>query len=479
VWLAKQLGPAGFEKDCVIKRILPQLALDQQFVQMFLDEARIAARLSHPNIVQIFDFGEVGNHDYFIAMEYVQGVDLSHLLDIEHNRGGNMPLAIALRIVCNVAEALEAAHRATDGRGQPLGIVHRDVTPSNVMVSFDGVAKLCDFGIAKASSKGGRTEVGVIKGKMPYMSPEQVGGTPVDARSDLFSLGTLIYELTVGNKPFDGTSPGEISIKVLHDDPVPPSLAVPNYPEPLSNIVWRLLSKDPGERFASAREVHIAIEEFLVSSGIRSTSAEVAAYLDELLPGKREELHAEAARGMPVDVTDPTMPMHVTRDGIIAVGAELPPEQSGPSFRGDLSQPLEAVDDVGRNLGGRGGGGMIYVAILLIAGVAAGFWYLRTHMKPEPPAIAAPATTPSPAPTATPTAAPTPELPKPAVAPTAAPAPEPPKPVEPPKPAPAPKPAVAAKPKPAHKPPQQHAPKSTPGRSLPHLPSPPPPDNGD
>src|SRR5689334_13775565 len=157
VYLARANGPAGWEKECVIKRILPSLAIDQQFVQMFLDEARIAARLSHPNIVQIFDFGEVGNHDYFIAMEYVRGVDLQVVLEAERARGGRLPLAIALRLVSNVAEGLDAAHRATDGRGNPLGIVHRDVTPSNVIVSFDGVAKICDFGIAKAVAKTGKT----------------------------------------------------------------------------------------------------------------------------------------------------------------------------------------------------------------------------------------------------------------------------------------------------------------------------------
>ena len=148
VYLARQSGPAGFEKECVIKRILPSLAADQQFVNMFLDEARIAARLSHPNIVQIFDLGSIGEGDYFLAMEHVHGVDLQQIEEAEAQRGGRIPLSIAVRIASNVAEGLEHAHRATDGRNQPLGLVHRDVTPSNVIVSFDGVGKILDFVIA-------------------------------------------------------------------------------------------------------------------------------------------------------------------------------------------------------------------------------------------------------------------------------------------------------------------------------------------
>src|SRR5579859_8246239 len=140
VYLARANGPAGWEKECVIKRILPALAVDQQFVQMFLDEARIAARLSHPNIVQIYEFGTVGDHDYFLAMEHVHGVDLQQIFDAESKRNGRIPLPIALRLVSQVAEGLDHAHRATDARGHLLGLVHRDVTPSNVIISFDGVA---------------------------------------------------------------------------------------------------------------------------------------------------------------------------------------------------------------------------------------------------------------------------------------------------------------------------------------------------
>ena len=255
VFLARQRGPQGFEKECVIKRILPKLAVDEQFVRMFLDEARIAAPLSHPNIVQIFDLGEAAPREYFIAMEYVQGVDLQQIIDAGTQLGQCMPLPIAIRIVSNVAEGLGHAHRAVDGRGQPLGLVHRDISPSNILVSFDGIAKLCDFGIAKAMAGQRATQTGTIKGKVPYMSPEQLQAHPLDARSDLFSLGVVLYQLTCGKMPFGGESPVQRALQTLQHEPCPPSLLVDDYPPSLAAVATRALSKRPEDRFL-ARPVH-------------------------------------------------------------------------------------------------------------------------------------------------------------------------------------------------------------------------------
>jgi eukaryotic-like serine/threonine-protein kinase len=492
VYLARQSGPAGFEKECVIKRILPSLAADQQFVNMFLDEARIAARLSHPNIVQIFDLGSINEGDYFLAMEHVHGVDLQQIEEAEAHRGGRIPLAIAVRICSNVAEGLEHAHRATDARGKPLGLVHRDVTPSNVIVSFDGVGKILDFGIAKAVAKKGRTEVGVIKGKIPYMSPEQVQGEALDARSDLFSLGTMLYELTTGHKPFDGEGPADLSMKILNSTPRPPDFYVERFPTGLSDLIQRAMSKRQADRFQSARELHEALEEFLLHAGIRSTSHDVAAYLDGLFPGLRDKARAEAAESLPVEVTDPTVPMHMS------VRGTDPNNRSGdvqPLVMGDMSSPqLGNYDDVRRNLGGGGrGGGSTFVVVLLVVAVAAAFWYLAIHRgssdgeqktetaKPaiEPSKTVAPAQKPS-------------ELPNPPNPTTAG---------EPPKPAvnsvPTPMAAPVAKPitNPMTKPPTNVEPKGTteahkpappPHKpaahkdepvKLPHLPTPPPPDD--
>jgi serine/threonine-protein kinase len=498
VYLARASGPAGFEKECVIKRILPSLSSDKQFVQMFLDEARIAARLSHPNIVQIFELGELAGNEHFIAMEYVHGLDVQQIIDAERTRKGRVPLAVALRIVSQVAEGLDAAHRATDPRGQPLGIVHRDVTPSNVIVSFDGVAKLCDFGIAKAVAKSGRTEVGVIKGKIPYMSPEQVEGHPIDGRSDLFSVGVLLYELTCGQKPFDGQNPAEISLKILHDEPTPPEVLLTHYPEPLKGILHRAMAKKVEERYASARELQMAIEEFLVGSGIRCTSHDVSSYVEELFPGRREEVSQAGLLPSPQMTTDPTVPMNLS-----AGGGPMGGDSPEPVFGSELSTK-SPFDDARRNLGGGGGGGMKFIVIGLIVAVAFGFWWLRGHMTPEStpaqPGASAPqptvgaAGTPAPAPTGNPPpptsetkpveAAKPAELPKPE-APEAKPAeakPSEAKPAAAPKPAAEAKPAVAAKPtkpaphaKPAP-PPKHHA--AEPAQTkLPHLPTPPPADD--
>jgi tRNA A-37 threonylcarbamoyl transferase component Bud32 len=474
VYLARQSGPAGFEKECVIKRILPSLAVDQQFVNMFLDEARIAARLSHPNIVQIFDLGSINEGDYFLAMEHVHGVDMQQIEEAEHLRGGRIPLSIAVRICSNVAEGLEHAHRATDARGNPLGLVHRDVTPSNVIVSFDGVAKILDFGIAKAVAKKGRTEVGVIKGKIPYMSPEQVQGERLDYRSDVFSLGTMLYELTTGHKPFDGEGPADLSMKILHDEPAPPEFYVEHYPQSLTDVVHRAMAKRPAERFQSARELHEALEEFLLHGGIRCTSHDVAAYLDGLFPGLRDKARAEAAESLPVEVTDPTMPMMGVRGSDPA--ARRVGEDGTPLVMGDLSSSnMGKYDDVRRAIGGGRGGGSKAVVVLLVLAVAVGFWYIATHRssttdtaavtEQKKPETAKPALEPPKA-AAKPTELPSPaavgEPQKPTIA--AQKALEPPK-VAPPK-VEAPKPVV-------HKPVVK---KEEPVR-LPHLPSPPPPDD--
>ncbi|HEX4459429.1 MAG TPA: serine/threonine-protein kinase [Polyangia bacterium] len=402
VYLARQSGPAGFEKECVIKRILPALAADQQFVSMFLDEARIAARLSHPNIVQIYDLGSVAEGDYFLAMEHVHGVDLQQIEEAETARGGRMPLAVAVRIVSNVAEGLEHAHRATDGRGAALGLVHRDVTPSNVIVSFDGVAKILDFGIAKAVAKKGRTEVGVIKGKIPYMSPEQVQGDALDSRSDIFSLGTVLYELTTGHKPFDGEGPADLSLKILQTVPKPPSVYVDGYPVALTDIVRQAMSKTPTERFRSARDMHEALEEFLLVSGIRCTSHDVAAYIDGLFPGLRDKTR-EAAESLPIEVTDPTVPMLQVR-GTDPGQRDLRPGSAGdpPLVMGDLSSPsLGSYEDQRRTRGGGGGrgGGSTVVVVLLVVAVAFGFWFFATRSGGESAAskTTAPTTTTPPA----------------------------------------------------------------------------------
>jgi serine/threonine-protein kinase len=491
VYLARQSGPAGFEKECVIKRILPSLAADQQFVNMFLDEARIAARLSHPNIVQIFDLGSIGEGDYFLAMEYVHGVDLQQIEEVEHKRDGRIPLAVAVRIASNVAEGLEHAHRATDRTGQPLGLVHRDVTPSNVIVSFDGVAKILDFGIAKAVAQktGKRTEIGVIKGKIPYMSPEQVQGEVLDARSDIFSLGTMLYELTTGRKPFEGEGPADLSIKILNLEPVAPRALVPDYPPQLAEIIQRAMAKRSIDRWPSARELHEALDDFLVQSAIRCSSHDVSTYLDKLFPGVREKALAEAAESLPVEVTDPTVPMMGVH------GKSDPSARREPALMMGEMPVGETMDERRRMGGGGRGSGSTIVVVLLVVAVAAIFYLATTRSGGGGDSSSAPATVKKPDDKAPPVTAPsasgvsasgvaTPaEANKPAPHPTELPAPtvngEPlQKPVVAPSGAKPPaetaetaKKPESAKPKPP-RPPHHDKPVS-----LPHLPTPPPPDD--
>ena len=195
VFLARLIGVEGFERRVAIKRILPHLSESDEFRAMFLDEARLAAQLTHPNIVHIYDFGKADDY-YFIAMEYVDGVDIGRLIRRAKERP--VPFEVAARIFADVCAGLHFAHNASDPMGRKLDVVHRDVTPQNVLVSWDGVVKLVDFGIAKAAFAAGRTRPGVVKGKYAYMSPEQVEGRSLDGRSDLFAAGICLYELVTG-----------------------------------------------------------------------------------------------------------------------------------------------------------------------------------------------------------------------------------------------------------------------------------------
>jgi serine/threonine protein kinase len=194
VFLATQSGPRGFEKVCVVKRMLPHLADEENFVRMFLDEARLAAQLNHPGIAQIFDFGEV-NGSYFLAMEYVPGDSLRKIVKDHGRRGAFIPPAYCARMVADAAAALHYAHNAVGTNGQPLKVIHRDVSPQNILLGSTGVVKLIDFGVAKARSATQKTAEGLVKGKFAYMSPEQIRGQPLDQRSDIFSLGLVLYEL--------------------------------------------------------------------------------------------------------------------------------------------------------------------------------------------------------------------------------------------------------------------------------------------
>ncbi len=229
VFMAKTFGVEGFERLVAVKRILPNIAEDTEFIQMFVDEAKIAVQLTHANIVQVFDLGKVAD-SYYIAMEFVHGRDLRALFDRCRHEGEPMSVAQACFIVMKVCEGLDYAHNKRDAQGTELHLVHRDVSPQNILVSYDGELKLVDFGIAKAAGKASKTQAGILKGKFGYMSPEQVRGLPIDRRSDIFSLGIILYELLTGERLFVGESDFSTLEKVRNVEILPA-------PEPFGHLL--------------------------------------------------------------------------------------------------------------------------------------------------------------------------------------------------------------------------------------------------
>jgi eukaryotic-like serine/threonine-protein kinase len=281
VYLARAGGIEGFEKLVVIKRILPQFSDDDEFVTMFLDEARLAAHLHHPNIVQVFDIGEqVGS--YYYAMEFVQGHDVYEILRTARRFHRPLPLGCAVQIVVGMCRGLHYAHDKTDDSGRSLGIVHRDVSPSNVLVTFDGCTKVLDFGIAKASSSQTITRAGTLKGKISYMSPEQCRGEPLDRRSDVFAIGILLFEMTTGTRLFQGESELATLSKIANQDAPAPSERRADYPLQLQAIVLRALHRDRDQRYQSARDLQRDLELFVRDQRLAASQLDLADYLAEL-----------------------------------------------------------------------------------------------------------------------------------------------------------------------------------------------------
>jgi serine/threonine-protein kinase len=264
LFLARFVGPGGFEKRCALKRILPQFAADQTFTRMFLNEARVTAMFDHPNLVQIFELGQDEQGQFYIAMELVNGINLRQLNTMCAEKGILIPPELAGFMVTQALDGLEYAHNFRDpDSGTPLGLVHRDISPQNILVSYEGAVKLVDFGIVKGSTISGETQAGMLKGKVAYMSPEQASGEPIDRRSDLFSLGVCFYELLVGERPFQG--PNEImTLKaILEEAPLPVTSFVPDCPIGIERSVYKSLEKYPEDRYQRAREFQLELQSVL------------------------------------------------------------------------------------------------------------------------------------------------------------------------------------------------------------------------
>jgi eukaryotic-like serine/threonine-protein kinase len=281
IFLALQRGVEGFEKPVVLKRILPSLAEDPKFVRMIVDEAHIASTLNHSNLVQVLDLGKTTSDEYFLVLEFVDGWSVEQVRQRARKARMKVPLPVALYITGAVCRALAYVHTQTRD-GKPLGIVHRDVSPQNVLVSRAGDVKLADFGIAKAVDRRERSATGVIKGKFAYMSPEQAMGADLDGRSDLFSVGTLLYVLTTGKKPFDGPNDLDVLMKVRKARFERPSVLVKDFNEDVERFIVRALNSARSKRWQTAEQMANRVDALLVKLGQQGGPGALKRWLDSL-----------------------------------------------------------------------------------------------------------------------------------------------------------------------------------------------------
>ncbi|QRN99801.1 protein kinase [Archangium violaceum] len=265
VWRGKMFGAGGFERLVAIKRILPNIAEDDEFISMFIDEAKISVQLNHANVAQIYELGQISN-SYFIAMEYIPGKDMRAIFDRCRKKGEPAPVPLVAFVVAKMCEGLDYAHRKKDNLGRDLNIVHRDISPQNVLLSFEGEVKVIDFGIAKAAGKATKTQAGILKGKFGYMSPEQIRGMPLDRRSDIFAIGVCLYEMLTGERLFVGDSDFSVLEKVRKAEVPPPSTYNRRIPEALEKIVLKALARDVDERYQYANELGDDLQRFLITS---------------------------------------------------------------------------------------------------------------------------------------------------------------------------------------------------------------------
>ncbi len=422
VFLAVVRGPAGFNKLVVIKQIRPQLAEDPEFLGMFLDEARLAARLAHPNVVQTNEVGQEGER-YFIAMEYLEGQPLNRIVHRLQKSGG-LPLAMHLKIISDVLAGLHHAHELTDYDGTPLGVVHRDVTPHNVFVTYEGQVKVVDFGIAKAMNSSSETRTGVLKGKVAYMAPEQARGERVDRRADLFSVGVMMWEAATGKRLWKGIPDITILQRLLSGEIPTPRSVKEDIPEKLEQLILKALSHQPDDRFATAADMQAAVDAYLDDTRERVNVRDIGKTIIASFEGDRAKIKGiidEQLRTKPAIADALTLPVidaHTnsgsgpggTRASHSDISSKIEIQgagsgstsYTGPSALFASSAPTPAND-------GRSKRGLVAAGALIAGAVLAVVFWQTT----KSPAAAAgevpsdkPAATASPAPLATATGAP-------------------------------------------------------------------------
>ncbi|HLK41441.1 MAG TPA: serine/threonine-protein kinase [Polyangiaceae bacterium] len=357
IYLARETGQLGAIRRCVVKQILPNLASRPGFGEMLVHEAKLAARLSHANVVQVFDLGRADGRLY-IAMEYVEGFDLNDLLKRCSRARVPLPFELAVHVVREALKGLEHAHRRTDDDGRPLGIVHRDVSPSNLLVSFEGEVKVCDFGIARANDTIAREssphELGeVLKGKAGYMSPEHARGEEIDARADVFAIGIVLWELAMGRRMYkvDGAGATLLDLARRADVPELTAIDLPS-PDRLRAIAARALASDRNARYASAAEMQRDLDDYAISAKLVSSPLRIGDWLaktfgEEILARRRARERAAAAleRGalVKVDAISPRHPPPASSSTGFGVDLSLPPSQPDLPVRGGSRRAVLAV----------------------------------------------------------------------------------------------------------------------------------------
>ena len=352
----------GFERPVILKNLLPELAQQDGFVEQFLDEARVAATLNHPNVVSIYEVGK-WNGVYFLAMEYISGRNLAQLIRASIRQSVPISAAVAAQIIHDAALGLDHAHQAKDGQGQPLHLVHRDISPQNIMVREDGVTKVVDFGIARANNRASRTATGAVKGKLAYMAPEQIRAEHLSPQADLFSLGVVLWELATRTRLFQAPRDIDLIKAVLEQPIAPPSRVSADVPPELDEIALKLLERDTSKRYRTGAEVARDLESFLAKFSSPGGDPPVVALMSKL---GREPMPEVSGPNFMIPLASPPSPD--TRS--------LGPQTIGSSEVVDLSTRT-ASPTRRRSLG-------VAAALVLVAAAVGGYFAFRPAAEPEP-----------------------------------------------------------------------------------------------
>jgi tetratricopeptide (TPR) repeat protein len=409
LYRAKIIGVEGFEKFIAIKQILPHLAHEEELITSFIDEAKLAALLNHQNIVQIYDFGSMEN-SYFITMEFLFGKDLRAVNSKAKEKGTPVSLENALYLISKVCAGLDYAHKLKDFQGKSLNIIHRDISPQNVFLTYEGDVKIVDFGIAKAASQSTITQMGMIKGKVAYMSPEQAAGKVIDHRSDIFATGILLYELLAGCRMFTGDDTLQILSKVREGEFTPLATLKGGLPGKLYDIAAKALAKDPEDRYQSCADMQADIEECIFRLNLRPSGRSMAEYLKILFA---EEIESEGKRMADAAgagaASDRAQEAESERRSV-----DMPPAQKPPAPKAEPAPPAKAAPQV-RPMPPEPAKGGKKGALAAVAGVAVlallgGAYYLMGKGPARTTAPAPAAKAPVPAPAA-PQASPSPPAP--------------------------------------------------------------------